>query len=210
VTLYLHVFDWPEEPVLRVPGIQAKVVKAYLLMDRKQKLSHHADNGDLLIDLPARMPDALNTVIALEIRGEPQVTSNMPSLKDGRVVLWAAFADIHNRGYGRHAVLSGTGDDAVITNWVDPRTRLEWMFSTTDPGTYAVEATLKTNEPATLNITIGDATLLAEIPATRGEFTKVDLGSIDISATVNPILEVRPEAELWKKVELMKLELVKK
>ena len=42
----------------------------------------------------------------------------------GANLLSADFADIHNRGYGRHAVLSGMGDNAVVTNWVDPRTRV--------------------------------------------------------------------------------------
>jgi Alpha-L-fucosidase len=137
-TLYLHVFDWPEDLVLRMPGLQAGIRKAYLLVDRKQKLSYTFDKGDLLIDLPGEMPDAVNTVIAVETRGMPEVASNMPGLRDGRILLPAAFADIHNPGYGTHARLRGTGDRAVVTGWTDPRTRLEWMFHMTSPGTYHI------------------------------------------------------------------------
>ncbi len=131
-----------------VPGLQANLRKAYLLVDNKQKLPFRFEKGDLLIDLPDKMPDPVNTVIILETNGIPEVTSNMPALKEGRILLSADFADIHNRGYGRHAALSGTGDKSVVTNWVDPRTRLEWMFNISVPGTYNIEATLKTdNQP---------------------------------------------------------------
>ena len=209
-TLYLHVFDWPQDQVLRVPGLQANIRKAYLLKDKKQKLSFEFDNGDLLIDLPGEIPDAINTVIAVETKGLPEVTSNMPALLDGRVLLTADFADIHNRGYGRHAVLRGTGDKAVITNWVDPRTRLEWMFNTTAPGAYDIEALVKTDETAIMTIKIGEKTLDAEIEPTQGGFRNIILGEIEISETGDLILEIHPAPDHWQNVELEKIELVKK
>jgi hypothetical protein len=184
-------------------------MKAYLLTDEKQQLSFKFDEGDLLVDLPGAMPDAVNTVIAIETKGMPEVTSNMPALKDGRILLTADFADIHNRGYGRHAILSGTGDKSVITNWIDPRTRLEWMFNTTTPGTYVIEALVKTDEAASMTVKIGENTLETEIPSTQGEFNTINLGEMDISDTGDLILEVRPVPEQWQNVELAKIELVK-
>ncbi len=209
-TLYLHVFDWPGDQVLRVPGLQAKIRKAYLLMDKKQKLSYKFDNGDIFIDLPAEIPDAINTIVVLETKGIPEVTSNMPVLKEGRILLSADFADIHNRGYGRHAVLNGTGDNAVVTNWIDPRTRLEWMFNSSVPGTYNIEATVKTDEPASMSIQIGEKILDTQIEPTQGEFSNIILGEIDIAETGDLIIEVRPVPEHWQNVELAKIELAKK
>jgi len=209
-TLYLHVFDWPKDQVLRVPGLNTNIKKAYLLMDNKQKFSFEFDQGDLLIDLPGEIPDPVNTVIVVETRGVLEVTSNMPSLKDGRILLRADFADIHNRGYGRHDVLSGTGDKSVITNWVDPRTRLEWMFNTSVPGTYDIEAMIKSDETTSLTINIGEKSLQAEIQPSQGELKNVILGKVEISDTGDLIFEVRPVPEQWQNVELAKIELVKK
>jgi alpha-L-fucosidase len=208
-TLYLHVFDWPEDLVLRVPGLQAGIRKAYLLVDRKQKLSYTFDKGDLLIDLPGEMPDAVSTVIAVETRGMPEVASNMPGLRDGRILLPAAFADIHNPGYGTHARLRGTGDRAVVTGWTDPRTRLEWMFHMTSPGTYNIEIQVRSDEPASMSIAVGDLTLEAEIQPTQGEFRNLNLGGMEISDTGDLILEIRPVPDRWNSVELAKIELLK-
>jgi alpha-L-fucosidase len=209
-TLYLHVFDWPGDQVLKVPGLKAKIRKAYLLKDKKQKLSFEFDQEDLLIDLPDERPDDVNTVIVLETKGMPEVTSNMPVLKDGRILLTADFADIHNRGYGRHAILNGTGDQSVITNWVDPSTRLEWMFNSPLPGTYDIEARIKSGEQASVGIKIGEQSLDTEIEPTQGEFRDMILGEIEISDSGNLILEVLPVPEQWQNVELAKIELVKK
>jgi alpha-L-fucosidase len=209
-TLYLHVFDWPEDKVLRVPGLKANIRNAYLLADKKQKLSYKFEEGDLQIDLPDEIPDAINTVIAIETKGMPEVSNNMPALKDGRILLRADFADIHNRGYGRHAVLNGTGDGAVITNWIDPRTRLEWMFNTTAPGAYDIEALVKTDDPAGMTIKIGENTLEAEIQPTPGEFSIVILGGMEISESGDLVLEIQPVPDQWQNVELAKIELIRK
>ncbi|MCK4855417.1 MAG: hypothetical protein KAT31_14160, partial [Bacteroidales bacterium] len=140
----------------------------------------------------------------------PEVTSNMPALKDGRILLTADFADIHNRGYGRHAILSGTGDKSVITNWVDSRTRLEWMFNTSVPGTYDIEALVKLDGSSSITVKIGENTLETEIQSTQGEFRNVILGGMEISDTGDLILEVLPVPDHWQNVELAKIDLVKK
>jgi alpha-L-fucosidase len=209
-TLYLHVFDWPKDQVLRVPGLQASIRKAYSLTDKKQKLSYKFDNGDLLVDLPNEIPDAVNTVIAVETKGMPEVTSNMPALKDGEILLSADFANIHNRGYGTHAILSGTGDKSVITNWIDPRTRLEWMFNSTASGTYDIEALVRSDGSASMTVKIGENTVEAEIQSTQGEFSNLILGRMEISDTGDLILEVSPVPEQWQNVELAKIELIRK
>ena len=69
--LYLHVFDWPGDGVLHVP-LGAEAGKASLLADPAGKaLETHAANGQLDIRLPAVAPDEIDTVIAVELEGEP-------------------------------------------------------------------------------------------------------------------------------------------
>lgn len=65
-TLYLHVFNWPANGQLHVPGVKGKVNSAKLLANGK-KLITTTGTDDLLINLPAQAPDAISTVIKLEI-----------------------------------------------------------------------------------------------------------------------------------------------
>ena len=97
----------------------------------------------------------------------------------------------------------------MITNWVDPRAWLGWMYYATEPGVYTVEALVKADEPSKLIIGRGEDAAEAEIPATRGEFMNIRLGEIEISETGNVIFELHPVRDDWKGLELAKVELVK-
>jgi len=67
--LYLHVFDWPKNKKLEVKGIKNEVEKAYLLADpQKQALDAVSSESGITIELPSNAPDAIDSVIVLEIK----------------------------------------------------------------------------------------------------------------------------------------------
>jgi alpha-L-fucosidase len=68
-TLYLSVFDWPKDGKLLVPGLKNKIISSKLLADNKSlKTSATADG--LVITVPATAPDAIASVIKLEVKGK--------------------------------------------------------------------------------------------------------------------------------------------
>jgi alpha-L-fucosidase len=73
-TLYLHVFDWPKDGVLRVP-LKSKVSRAYLLSDRRKALPCSTSGDSLQIQAPAAAPDPIASVVALQVEGEPAVAA---------------------------------------------------------------------------------------------------------------------------------------
>jgi alpha-L-fucosidase len=68
--LYLHVFDWPADGRLEVPEITDDVNKAYLLARKRNILRVTHENGNVIIDVPDRAPDPVNTVIVLEMKSK--------------------------------------------------------------------------------------------------------------------------------------------
>jgi alpha-L-fucosidase len=74
--LYLHVFDWPTEGKLTLPGILNNPKQAYLLADSKRTPLDVGRNEDaLVISVPAKAPDAINSVVVLDVDGRIDVTS---------------------------------------------------------------------------------------------------------------------------------------
>lgn len=67
-TLYFFVFDWPKDEKLFVPELKNKVVSAQLLSTDAPLKTSSAANG-LNISLPVPAPDAVASVIKLEVRG---------------------------------------------------------------------------------------------------------------------------------------------
>ncbi len=69
--LYLHVFDWPKDEKLQVPGLRNKVIKAYLLADKERsELAVRRKGKDKVITVPKEAPDKINTVIVLDIKSK--------------------------------------------------------------------------------------------------------------------------------------------
>jgi alpha-L-fucosidase len=70
--LYLHVFDWPANGKLEVAGLKNNVKKAYLLADKKEaKLPVESQgNEKVVITVPSKAPDSVDTVIVLQINSK--------------------------------------------------------------------------------------------------------------------------------------------
>ena len=72
--LYLHVFDWPENGNLVVPGLQNVTKTAFLLSDSNQKrLRIGKKDDDLVVRVPHEAPDSLNSVVVLDVVGKPDI-----------------------------------------------------------------------------------------------------------------------------------------
>ncbi len=71
-TLYLHVFDWPADGQLVVPGLRSEVRRAFLLSGGADLLSKSDDKG-IVLQLPASPPDENVSVVAVEIKGTPRI-----------------------------------------------------------------------------------------------------------------------------------------
>ncbi len=74
--LYLHVFAWPVDGKLVVPGILSQAKQAYLLSDsRHSPLSVNRQEDALVVTVPTKAPDAISSVVVLDVVGNVDVTS---------------------------------------------------------------------------------------------------------------------------------------
>ena len=76
-TLYLSVFDWPADGKLVVPGVKNEIVTAKLLSNGKILKAQKGDDG-ITIHVPSKAPDAIASVIKLEVQGKVP-GQNMPA-----------------------------------------------------------------------------------------------------------------------------------
>jgi len=72
-TLYLHVFQWPGNGGLKIPGLKAETLSASLLADGR-KLKVWADDHGTHIRLWNPAPDPIDSVIALQVSGPYEIT----------------------------------------------------------------------------------------------------------------------------------------
>ena len=73
-TLYLHVFEWPKDGKLLVPGLE-NVVQSAALLANNEALKFEKTPEGVELKVPEKALDPNATVIKLEIAGEPKVTA---------------------------------------------------------------------------------------------------------------------------------------
>lgn len=114
--LYLHVFDWPADRELVLPGLASDIVRAYPLHARDVALSVHGDPGQLRVHVPAAVvadPDV--TVIVVEVAGAP-IVHRAPRIEvDSEQFVTAATARIvpGNAAFAVHYTLDGSEPTAA-------------------------------------------------------------------------------------------------
>jgi alpha-L-fucosidase len=68
--LYLHVFEWPADGTLVVPGLKARIEKAVLLAAPDRAVGVEAGGKGASLAVGARAPDPVCTVVALDVAGD--------------------------------------------------------------------------------------------------------------------------------------------
>jgi alpha-L-fucosidase len=75
--LYLHVWNWPADGQLSVPGLKNQIAKAYLLkpnlLGEHRSLKYTTDTDGVVISLPQKAPDKISSTVVVEIQGAPEI-----------------------------------------------------------------------------------------------------------------------------------------
>jgi alpha-L-fucosidase len=136
--LYLHIFKWPFDSVLRVPALENEIVAASLLSQPGAgplKFSLDA-NGDALLQLPIAEPNDHATVVALDVKGAAKVVVRpIGANADGVIALEAESADIHG------APLRYQPEHQSLGYWTDAKNYASWPVKFAKPGRYHVDVT---------------------------------------------------------------------
>lgn len=206
-TLYLHVFNWPKDGKLIVPGLKNKVKKASML-DGGGTLNTARKGNDLVIDVPAEPSNPIATVIVLDVKGAVEVENVYPKAgKDGAIKLEPKFADIQNRGYTDHAKVEEHGGVPNIGYWTSARSWVSWAFKADKPGKYDVTmevATEKDGNAVRIQLNGKAPRYNVKLPNTGGyaSFKTVEVGRMTVDTAGLHTLEIRPIKKDWSAVNL--------
>jgi len=76
-TLYLHVWDWPSDGRLLVPGLKNQGVHAHLLRANwfgwHKRLATVSSSDGIIVSLPGNAPDKISSTVVLTMRGAPEI-----------------------------------------------------------------------------------------------------------------------------------------
>ncbi|HOX00813.1 MAG TPA: alpha-L-fucosidase [Candidatus Paceibacterota bacterium] len=203
-TLYLHVFQWPPDGRLLVPGLKSPVTSA-TLMANGVSLPTQAGPDGLTISLPASAPDPISSTIVLRIQGAPDIKPSPGQIQasDGSVTLPASEATLHGKTIRYEDAHDNLG------YWTDPGDGADWLFLVNQPGRFDVAVDVASVGQAAFEIRLDGQTLRVSFPNT-GDYTRyrtVPAGTLEIAAPGRTTLRVQPVRTGWRPVNLKSIRL---
>lgn len=172
--LFLHVFAWPADGQLRVPGLKNLVNQTYLLADKDQTpLKWRRDGNDVLISLPAVAPDERASVVVLKLDGTPAVSPWLNEAGEkGILRLGMESSEIETR-FEQRAKKENALGHVFITRWSRPDDIPTWKFAVPKGGRYTVEVTYgatRGNKDKDYIVTTGKQSVSGKIVETGNEW----------------------------------------
>jgi alpha-L-fucosidase len=122
-TVYLHVFDWPKDGRLAVPGL-GNEIRGALLVAKRQRLAVRREGSDVVLSLPPQAPDAASSTIQLNLRGAPIVYRTPEIVSDGAEFVTGIEAKIESGSPGLEVryTLDGSEPGSSSPKYVKPLT----------------------------------------------------------------------------------------
>jgi alpha-L-fucosidase len=210
-TLYLHVFNWPADGRLVVPGLKNPVQKAWLLADSKKKSLATSQTGKgAIVSVPKSAPDAIASTVVLKVKGVLEVEpAGLGQDYDGSIHLPAADAKLHGDGIK----FDDPAKREAIRFSANAEGGAEWKFEVTAPGKFEVVAEVSGRKKVSIEARVGENRLRGETPTTKDDtrFKPAKLGTLEISTARKVTLSVHAVKDGWHPISLqaVKLELVK-
>jgi alpha-L-fucosidase len=205
-TLYLHVFEWPSDSKLLVPGLKNKVEKAYLLTDKHHVLEAQNNSDGVTLRVPATAPDTVSSTIVLKINGPLEIDQPILGQEaDGSVILPASEARVH----GDELKYESSRQRDNLGFWFNPADWADWEFAITKPGRFELAAEIAAPAAASIEVDLKDQKLKGSVPVT-GDYTKYEwtnLGSIDVQSAGKVALSLRGVQEGWHPVNVKAIRL---
>jgi alpha-L-fucosidase len=207
-TLYLHVWDWPQDGELLLPTLKETPESGRLLAGGSEVKASATEDG-VVVDLPGKATDPVVSVVVLEfdwpltITQQPFVTLGA----DGNIQLDAHSADLHG-GYTGTIRLEGTGGDVHLTNWLDASWRIEYIVSPPATGKWKIEAEVIAPTAVELLVKSGKKEINVPVAAIGSDnnFKPVSLGTIELPAGQTSF-ELKGVAAGWKPIQIRRVTL---
>jgi alpha-L-fucosidase len=172
--LYLHVFEWPKNGQLRIPGLKNPVFSAKILGMPNAVVGIKKDNDEVLLTLPADAPSDVASVIALKLDTTPvTIPYSIAPNRQGVIELGAESSEIETR-FEQRAKKENALGHVFLTKWTRNDDVPAWKFKTANGGRYLVELTYgkggRPDSAAEYTIAVGTQKLTGKITPTGGDW----------------------------------------
>lgn len=193
--LFVHVFDWPEDRRIALPGLGEKPTSAHMMEQPEMGIPFSVEqrNGadHLVLTLPEKPTDPVASVVVLEFEATPQVGPHVLRVGAGGVIdLPASLSEIQAK-HGQRAKPASKAGRVFIGNWSNPNDVVVWNFKASADAAYRVVIDGRPASPEAdgqkIQVAIGEQKLVGAIGKDGARLDgqlKVTLGDQTLSVSL--------------------------
>jgi alpha-L-fucosidase len=183
--LYLHVFQWPRDGVLRVAGLRNIVHSGRLLADPGRRIETRQDGNDVLVTLPGSAPDEIASVVELTLDGAPAAVgfANRPDAKNV-ITLGAESCEIETE-FEQRAKKENALGHVYVTRWTRDKDVPYWKLEAPKAGRYQLEVSYSARRAdVPFTVEIDGVKLAGKTASTGGDwvFKSFPVGVVNVKA----------------------------
>ncbi len=190
-TLYIHVFDWPQDGSLRLPGLTTPITGASLLAAPGRSVEWASDPDGATLRVGQMPADPHASVIEVTLSAAPNVieTGIRPNAS-GAFDLDAQ--DAETTGSARY---EPEHDKRAIGYWMNTKDRVRWSIKVAQPGEFEVFVTYACDPKiggGTFRVSAADAAIEGRATPTASwtDFRRELVGTIRLPAGASVPLDV--------------------
>jgi len=148
-SMFLSVFDWPQDGKLYLPGLETKIVSADLLKGAKStKIKFERKNGWTIFNLPYKPADSPASIIELKLNSKAEtakVNSTHGIYPNIEIEILTEFAECHHAEMKKISWMEKFGEWKhvyQISNW-EENSKAVWTVEVFEPGYYYLDLRYK-------------------------------------------------------------------
>ena len=209
-TLYLHVFDWPADGKLLVPGLYNANAEISLLKDGSS-LHYTVEEQGLTIQVPAEAPTTYSSTIKVVVN-EPLDMHVAPVVQDedGTLTLTAETAILQDEtGICRETLSDGKVSLGCWKGVPSTQELVQWYTKITKTGSFKVKGEIAAFDSGNFTLSNDNSQSRISFVGTGGwnpeNFKLIEMGTFDISQAGLQNINLTTVADGWHPLGLRKL-----
>jgi alpha-L-fucosidase len=212
-SMFLSVFEWPQDGKLYLPGLKKEILSARLLKGAKgEKITFEQKQGWTIFHVPFQPGDTPSSVIELTLKSAPERADVDPmhglSPNTG-IRLLAVFADVKGAVSKAISWMEKFGEWKKVTQiskWTEGSSA-SWSLDVFQPGYYYIDLTYKGKGKLVWNISTDEGVVVQNQQAATEKYRDYPMGILEFKKsgkhTINvSLVEGDPETSSLESIKI--------
>ena len=184
-SLFLSVFEWPQDGKLYVPGLKSEIVSAKILGDTKSKdLKYTRRNDWIIFEVPYKIPDSRVSVIEVKLKNNADtvdVTKNhgvYPNIETEFLTEFAVISEAEKKSIRWMEKFGEWKRTTQVSKW-KKNAKATWEVNVLEPGYYYLDLNYKGENRLVWNIQTDEGVMIQNQQAATRKYQNYPMGILE-------------------------------